>query len=114
MQFVTCNSCGGTYPPVQADGLRYYHQCPPVQNPAHQPDPRKPLFDPRETIERAGARNENVRAEPTRRDGEPAAATFAVPISEGLGVTPVGRVVPAQPDTGAAISGRRRADRGRK
>jgi len=24
-----CNSCGGTYSDTQADGLGYYHQCPP-------------------------------------------------------------------------------------
>lgn len=24
-----CNSCGGTYSPIQRDGLAYYHQCSP-------------------------------------------------------------------------------------
>jgi antitoxin (DNA-binding transcriptional repressor) of toxin-antitoxin stability system len=27
---VKCLSCGGTYEPIGADGLRYYHACPPV------------------------------------------------------------------------------------
>lgn len=25
-----CNSCGGTYQPVQADGMQYFHRCPPL------------------------------------------------------------------------------------
>lgn len=26
--FVQCNSCGGIFRPVQADGMDYYHVCP--------------------------------------------------------------------------------------
>lgn len=25
-----CNACGGTYEPLQADGLQYFHVCPPL------------------------------------------------------------------------------------
>lgn len=28
---VRCNACGGTYTPVQADGMQYFHVCPPVE-----------------------------------------------------------------------------------
>lgn len=27
---IQCNSCGGTYQPVQADGMQYFHRCPPL------------------------------------------------------------------------------------
>lgn len=27
---VQCQSCGGTYEPIQADGMEYYHRCPPL------------------------------------------------------------------------------------
>lgn len=27
---IQCNSCGGTYQPVQADGMLYFHRCPPL------------------------------------------------------------------------------------
>ena len=27
---VECQSCGGRYEPIQADGLEYYHRCPPL------------------------------------------------------------------------------------
>lgn len=32
-----CNGCGGTYHPVQADGAAYYHVCPPMPGPPHEP-----------------------------------------------------------------------------
>lgn len=27
---VKCNACGGTYSPVQPDGMQYFHVCPPI------------------------------------------------------------------------------------
>jgi hypothetical protein len=27
---VECQSCGGRYEPIQADGMEYYHRCPPL------------------------------------------------------------------------------------
>jgi hypothetical protein len=27
---VQCKSCGGRYEPIQADGMEYYHRCPPL------------------------------------------------------------------------------------
>jgi hypothetical protein len=27
---VVCQSCGGTYDPVLADGMQYFHRCPPL------------------------------------------------------------------------------------
>lgn len=55
-----CNSCGGTYQPIQRDGSRYFHACAPVRNPAYQPDPTKGPVNPQDTIERPNMRNENL------------------------------------------------------
>lgn len=30
---VKCQSCGGIYEPVQADGMQYFHACPPLSLP---------------------------------------------------------------------------------
>jgi hypothetical protein len=30
---VKCNACGGTYEPLQDDGLQYFHACPPLSAP---------------------------------------------------------------------------------
>jgi len=30
---VKCNACGGIYEPVQADGVAYFHACPPLSAP---------------------------------------------------------------------------------
>lgn len=30
---VKCGSCGATYSPVQADGMRYFHACAPLPHP---------------------------------------------------------------------------------
>lgn len=55
-----CNSCGGTYSPIQADGLQYFHTCPPIPNPAYNPDPTKGATNFQLTIERPNKRDENV------------------------------------------------------
>lgn len=31
MPMVKCRTCNGTYEPLQADGTRYYHACPPLE-----------------------------------------------------------------------------------
>jgi hypothetical protein len=55
-----CNSCLMVYPSHQADDTAHYHTCAPVTNPLYQPDPAKPDYDGRQTIERAGHRDERV------------------------------------------------------
>ncbi len=57
---VRCQSCKGEYERTQRDGARYFHACAPLANPAHQPDPAAPAFDPRETVERRNKRDENL------------------------------------------------------
>lgn len=44
----TCNSCGGVYADTSADGVRYFHACPPVLNEKSEP------------VERSDKRDENV------------------------------------------------------
>lgn len=36
-----CNSCGGTYQPIQADGTEYYHSCPLLPPTADAPEGRE-------------------------------------------------------------------------
>lgn len=55
-----CKTCSSTYFDTLIEEKRYFHACAPVPNPDLQPDPSKPDFDPRETVERADKRNENV------------------------------------------------------
>jgi hypothetical protein len=55
-----CNSCGGTYETILADGSLYFHACGPIPNPAYQPDPKKGPVNRTETIERPNKRDENV------------------------------------------------------
>jgi hypothetical protein len=65
-----CKSCDGTFEPTQRDGSQYFHACAPIPNPALQPDPGKPAYDPRETVERPNKRDENI-------DDSPAAVKAA-------------------------------------
>lgn len=37
MPLMKCNSCGGTYQSVQADGTAYYHACAPLPPTAEHP-----------------------------------------------------------------------------
>ncbi len=60
MPLFRCNTCRGTYRDADATGAPYFHACPPIVNPAFQPDTAKPLPDPRETIERPNRRDENI------------------------------------------------------
>lgn len=65
-----CKSCQGTFEPAQRDGSLYFHACAPVANPKYQPDESAPQYDPRETVERANKRDENI-------DDSPAAVKAA-------------------------------------
>lgn len=38
MSSMKCSGCGGVYETVQADGLLYYHTCPPGTDPANARD----------------------------------------------------------------------------
>jgi hypothetical protein len=60
MTVYRCDACGGHYVDPQPDGLRYFHACPPVENPVYQPDITKAHFDPRTHAPRPDARDENV------------------------------------------------------
>lgn len=87
-----CVTCGGVYDPVAADGLPYFHACPPlrklrvanVDGTFSTVDPGQEgvrkvhgeRFEPR-----ADARNDNVRLDPVTGKGAPIAA--------GQGVTPI-------------------------
>jgi hypothetical protein len=82
---VQCSACGGVYVPQQPGGT-YYHACPPVRNPAYQPDMAAAGYDPRETIPRPGGRDENLRPAAPRRDGEPGPARPPAMVAEGAGV----------------------------
>jgi hypothetical protein len=48
------------YEDRQRVGSFYFHACPPIDNPAHQPDGSARRYDPRETVARPDARDENV------------------------------------------------------
>jgi ssDNA-binding Zn-finger/Zn-ribbon topoisomerase 1 len=77
-----CNSCGGTYSQVQADGSRYFHACPPIPNPGYQPDPTKGAVVLQQTIERPNKRDENVAGiDPVTKQ--------PIMVSPGTGVTSV-------------------------
>ena len=84
-----CLSCGGIYEPVQADGLEYYHRCPPLSaaeleaavkdGRVELPDGETPdIAVRRRTYERVNARDEN---RPSIRPKDPDAIK-----AEGAGV----------------------------
>ena len=92
---VKCVTCGGVYEPVLADGLRYFHVCPPLSvaelaaavqagkvrlpdDPATGAAETPEIAVTRRTYERANARDENV-----TRDG--------LPKSIGAGVQDLGK-----------------------
>lgn len=81
--FVKCNTCGGIYRPVLADGSAYYHACPPtrVKTPAVVDAKTGDVITPAQLEQLPNRRNENVCV-----DRESGAVSL---ISEGLGVTPV-------------------------
>ena len=72
---VRCNSCGGTYYPVQPDGMLYFHTCP-----RDTPNPR----------------NENV-----RQAGGLGAVTI---MAAGAGVTALGPVAVELPGNRADVA----------
>jgi hypothetical protein len=55
-----CATCHAIYLDPQADGMAYFHVCGDVPNPALQPDPRKPAYDPRQFVPMPGKRDENI------------------------------------------------------
>ncbi len=83
MPLFRCNACQATYRDVAADGRLNFHACGPIPNPAFQPDETKPLYDPRETIERPNKRDENI----TRAS---LAATTPAITAAGAGRTQIG------------------------
>jgi hypothetical protein len=80
---VTCNSCGATYAPVQADGCEYYHACAPFRvvddGPVDAADDTKGRKVRRDPI--ADPRDENIAGHDDK--GKP------VIKHAGKGVTPV-------------------------
>jgi hypothetical protein len=79
MAKLRCNTCQGEYEDRTQDGVRYFHACPPIVNPAFDPRPtivnpvtgvvvRNPAYSPRDTIERLVKRDENIVQ--LQRDGE--------------------------------------------
>lgn len=96
---VRCNACGGTYDQVQADGLQYFHVCPPLSAVELQAAvaagkvvlPKDETADDavqRRTYERALKRDETVVPAPDR--DKPGTLKAA-----GLGVTVVAATPPA-------------------
>lgn len=67
-----CKSCGGEYEPTQADGIQYFHACPPVW------DAQASKY-----VERADKRDENVVVTGVDKTGK---STTAIK-SAGKGVT---------------------------
>ncbi len=87
-----CNECGSTYSDTQRDGAAYFHACAPIHNPAYQPDPAKGAFDPREMVERPGARNENIDETALKLATAGGTKILAGPapiLSDGKGVTQI-------------------------
>lgn len=71
MEFVTCQSCGGTFAPILADGTQYFHRCAPLSRAELAAAvaagkvqlPAKETSDDaigRRTYERANLRDENL------------------------------------------------------
>jgi hypothetical protein len=72
-----CAACSGLYRRQLEDGMLYFHACPQLPNPAYQPNLAKPAYDPRISIDRPGAVNENISSDPTLPAGTPIAAGTA-------------------------------------
>ena len=92
MPKLQCVTCGGVYSPVCADGLAYFHTCPPLRRLRVQNlDGTFATVDPgtegtrrvhgERFVPRPDARNENVVLDPTTGKG--------APIAVGKGVTPI-------------------------
>lgn len=103
MARVQCTTCGGIYDEVQADGLRYFHACPPLSSSelAAAVKAGKVELAADETAEeavarrvylRAGARDENVTAGDDPRQA-------ARPKSEGKGTQPAPATIADVPIT---------------
>lgn len=95
---VRCNTCGGRYEPLQADGTKYFHACPPLSEaeltaaiaagkvvlPVGQ---KVGDLLSTTTYERAGKRDENVPSTAAGDSGKLKAI--------GGGTTPIASPVPA-------------------
>lgn len=88
LTYQRCNSCGGVYAPVQADGTSYFHVCPPV--PQFFDDTGAPITADaadgilklggtvyRRDVERPNQRDENVMPDPAKRGATKAKAEGA-------------------------------------
>jgi hypothetical protein len=53
-----CNSCGGTYSPVQLDGMAFYHACPPDAVEPAEFDAQGHLVRPEKRTPRTNRRDE--------------------------------------------------------
>lgn len=85
---VQCNSCGGVYRTVQADGTLYFHACHPdvmVTPPVVDAD-TKEMTTPAVFAARPNPRNENVKPRGPRAHDDPTPAEI---YAEGSGVTRV-------------------------
>lgn len=89
-----CRSCGGTYQPIGADGVRYFHSCPPLSRHEFEaavhagtivPRPLESIDDAfaRRLWPRSNPRDENVTRAPA--PGQPAAMKHA---GAGIDVVP--------------------------
>lgn len=106
---VECQSCGGRYDPIQADGMEYYHRCPPLsaaELDAAVTDGRVKLPDgetaedavQRRTYERANLRDENKPSTASRdADAIKAEGDGVIPVDVPADVAPVITVDAAPP-----------------
>lgn len=86
---VKCQSCGGTYEPIQADGTQYFHRCAPLSAPQLQAAvdagavtlPKGETVDQaitRRVYERANLRDENLPSTREKDAGKAKAAGAGV------------------------------------
>jgi hypothetical protein len=60
-----CKACKGTYNPKQADGVAYFHACPPLSEAEAKGTPAEAVLKAGGTVERADKRDENIRTDTT-------------------------------------------------
>jgi hypothetical protein len=58
-----CGTCGGTYQPIQADGLRYFHACSPVYDPVAKVSRERPDRRDENIVVDGASRCVGIRAE---------------------------------------------------
>lgn len=91
-----CNACHGIYTDPQADGVSYFHVCPPLELTPAKGDPGGKGFVPATYGPRPGHRDENVVVDVDRTDPEMVVLLPARVRSEGLGRTK--RIAAAAPE----------------